>query len=176
MTELGTHPSYRAWSYASLIEDYNDAVEKNNLLLHPCAYLHNYSKCGENDPIIDDIYEEYTTKAPVYTKGEVVKLREFITKYIKKADNKEGLYKIEAGKIKPSKSLQDTLAMMLDGNEEFKMIDNQKVVYETILKNSKKYIENGKNHVFIVEGGPGTGKSVLAINLLVKLSGYEYVC
>jgi DUF2075 family protein/DNA replication protein DnaC len=182
MTLLGgsiretTHPSYQAWSYASLIEDYNDAVEKNNLLLHPCTYLHNYSKCEENDPIIDEIYEEYTTKAPVYTKGEVVKLREFITKYIKKADNREGLYKIEAGKIKPSKSLQDALAMMLDGNDEFKMIDDQKVVYETILKNSKKYIESGKNHVFVVEGGPGTGKSVLAINLLVKLSGYEYVC
>ncbi|AWK52770.1 ATP-binding protein [Clostridium beijerinckii] len=182
MTFLGgsiretTHPSYQAWSYASLIEDYNDAVEKNNLLLHPCAYLHNYSKLEKNDPIIDEIYDEYTSKAPVFGKGEIGDLRKFITKYIKKADNKEGLYKIEQGKIRPSKSLQDALAMMLDGNQEFKMIDDQKVVYETILKNSKRDVENGKHHVFIVEGGPGTGKSVLAINLLVKLSGYEYVC
>ncbi|NFL34496.1 DUF2075 domain-containing protein [Clostridium botulinum] len=172
-----THPSYQAWSYASLIEDYNDAVEKNNLFIHPCAYLHNYEKNQEGiDPIIDEVYDEYTKKAPVYTKGEVVKLREFITKYVKKADNKETLYKIEGGKIRPSKSLQDALVMMLDGNDEFKMIDDQKVIYETILKNSKKAIENGRHHVFIIEGGPGTGKSVLAINLLVKLTKHEYLC
>ena len=29
---------------------------------------------------------------------------------------------IENGKIRPSKSLQDTLSSMLQGNEEFKMI------------------------------------------------------
>lgn len=170
-----THPSYQAWCYASLIEDFNDAVEKNNLFLHPCAYLHNYNKV-DNDPLTDEVYKEYTEKAPVYTKGEVLKLREFIKQYIKKGDNRDGLYKIESGKIKPSKSLQDALVLMLDGNDEFKMIDDQKVVYENILKNTIKDIENNKHHVFIVEGGPGTGKSVLAINLLVKLSSHELLC
>ncbi|WP_283624708.1 hypothetical protein [Clostridium butyricum] len=53
-----THPSYQAWSYASLIEDYNDAVEKNNLILHPCAYLHNYKYEGNGtDPILDSVYD-----------------------------------------------------------------------------------------------------------------------
>ncbi|WP_283624707.1 DUF2075 domain-containing protein [Clostridium butyricum] len=66
--------------------------------------------------------------------------------------------------------------MMLEGNDEFKMIDDQKVIYETILKDSRKAIENSGHHVFVIEGGPGTGKSVLAINLLVKLSRFDYVC
>lgn len=172
-----THPSYQAWSYASLIEDYNDAVEKNNLLLHPCAYLHNYRYEGDGtDPILDPVYEEYTAKAPVYGKGDVKKLREFITTYVRKPDFKETIKKIESGNIKPSKSLQDALLMMLDGNDEFKMIDDQKVIYETIIKNARKAIENNKHHVFVIEGGPGTGKSVLAINLLVKLSRFDYVC
>ena len=172
-----THPSYQAWSYASLIEDYNDAVEKNDLLLHPCAYLHNYRYEGDGtDPILDPVYEEYTAKAPVYGKGDVKKLREFITTYVRKPDFKETIKKIESGNIKPSKSLQDALLMMLDGNDEFKMIDDQKVIYETIIKNARKAIENNKHHVFVIEGGPGTGKSVLAINLLVKLSRFDYVC
>ncbi|GMM63820.1 MULTISPECIES: DUF2075 domain-containing protein [Clostridium] len=172
-----THPSYQAWSYASLIEDYNDAVEKNNLILHPCAYLHNYKYEGNGtDPILDSVYDEYTSKAPVYGKGDVKKLRQFITTYVKKPDFKETIKKIESGNIKPSKSLQDALLMMLEGNDEFKMIDDQKVIYETILKDSRKAIENNGHHVFVIEGGPGTGKSVLAINLLVKLSRFDYVC
>lgn len=36
------HPSYQAWSYASLIQDYNQQVQEDHIELNPCAYLHNY--------------------------------------------------------------------------------------------------------------------------------------
>lgn len=163
------HPSYQAWTYAALIEDYNESAQEGKIILHPCAYLHNYIKVNENDPILDDEYKDYLDKAPVYRKGEAMKLREFISKFVKKGDNGTALYEIENGKIRPSKSLQDALVLMLDGNEEFKMIDDQKVVYEDIKRNSKKCMLNDKKLVYIIEGGPGTGKTVLAINLLVKL-------
>ena len=53
-----THPSYQAWSYAALIEDYNENAQDGQLELYPCAYLHNYIKLQEdNDPIIDDYYQ-----------------------------------------------------------------------------------------------------------------------
>ena len=91
-------------------------------------------------------------------------------------DKKETICKIDTGKIKPSKSLQDALLHMLQGKNEFKMIGNQKVIYETILKKTKKNINSGEYQVFIIGGGPGTGKSVLAINLLVNLIKCEYAC
>lgn len=169
------HPSYQAWTYAALIEDYNESAQEGKIILHPCAYLHNYIKVNEDDPILDDEYKDYLEKAPVYRKGEAMKLREFISKFVKKGDNGTALYEIENGKIRPSKSLQDALVLMLDGNEEFKMIDDQKVVYEDIKRNSKKYMLNNKKLVYIIEGGPGTGKTVLAINLLVKLINEKFV-
>ena len=49
------------------------------------------------------------------------------------------------------------------------MIDDQKIVYETALALAKKSSKTNKN-VLIVEGGPGTGKSVVAINLLVAIT------
>ena len=52
-------------------------------------------------------------------------------------DNKELIYKIDSGRIKPSKSLQDSIAKMLKGNREFIMLDEQKVVYEEILEERK---------------------------------------
>ena len=171
-----SHPSYQAWSYASLIEDYNDSVEKKNIKLHPCAYLHNYIKKEENDPLENEVYNNWLHKAPAYTKGDVIKLREFICKYVKKPDQGKGIYYIEGGKIRPSKSLQDALKVMIDGNEEFIMIDDQKVAFESIMRTVRDCIKNGTKKTIIVEGGPGTGKSVLAINLLVKICNMNLNC
>lgn len=169
------HPSYQAWTYAALIQDYNEAAQNGKIILHPCAYLHNYIKQLQGDPILSEGYKEYLDKAPVFRKGEAIKLREFILKFIKLGDQGSSLEEIENGKIKPSKSLQDALALMLDGNEEFKMIDDQKVVYENIRRNAKKSRLSKDKIVYIVEGGPGTGKTVLAINLLVKLLNEDFL-
>ena len=84
------------------------------------------------------------------------------------------MYRIDHGKIKPSKNLADNLVSMLSGNEEFIMIDDQKVVYETAIKLAEKSLAKKKN-VLIIEGGPGTGKSVVAINLLVELTKRDLV-
>ena len=75
------HPSYQAWSYSTLIEDYNESVQIKMIRLYPCAYLHNYEK-KEMEPLLDKIYEFYTSKAPIFMKGDVLKLREFIKRYI----------------------------------------------------------------------------------------------
>ncbi len=162
------HPSYQAWSYAALIEDFNETVQEELINLHPCAYLHNYRKI-ENDPLTDEQYQYHIDKAPVFVRGDIERLRKFIKKYIRKGDQNNLIYEIENGRIRPSKSLQDSLKQMLKGNEEFVMIDEQKVFYEEAYYQALKTVKNNEKRVMIVEGGPGTGKSVLAINLLVNL-------
>ena len=158
------HPSYQAWSYVSMIEDYNEDVRRYKINLKPCAYLHNY-RLKENDDLVDECYEYYIDKAPVFTRGDTDRLSKFISKYIKKG-NPEVLYHIDHGRIVPSKSLQDSLSSMLRGNQEFTLIDDQKVVFERALEIVKK---EEKKKVYIVHGGPGTGKTVLAINMLVAI-------
>lgn len=169
------HPSYQAWSYATTIEDYNETVQDKQIDLHPCAYLHNYLAVTP-PTLLSDNYQYYLEKAPAFIKGDVEKLRDFINKYIQYGDDKETLYMIENGKIRPSKSLQDALSSMLNGNEEFIMIDDQKIVYETALNMARKSYEDGNKRVLVIKGGPGTGKSVLAINILVKLTNENMVC
>ena len=169
------HPSYQAWSYAMLITDYNQAVQEGNIGLFPCAYLHNYRRMG-NDPLDEEQYEIYLEDAPAFTRGQVDDLRKFIKKCVFKGDNKELLYAVENGKIKPSKSLQDSIARMLQGNREFVMLDEQKVVYEEILNASRKSMIDNKKRVVIVQGGPGTGKTVVAINLLAQLTNEDQFC
>lgn len=168
------HPSYQAWSYHNLIKDYNENVQKDNIGIYPCAFLHNLDK-EKNLEIEDPIYSYYIEKAPIYTKGEVLKLRKFISKFIKYGDNRDSLYKIDKGRLKPSKSLQDELVSLLEGNDEFTLIDDQKIVYEEALSMALKSFKDYNKRVLIVEGGPGTGKSILAINLLVKLTKRQMV-
>ena len=169
------HPSYQAWSYAQLIKDYNVNVQNDDIKLYPCACLHNYRR-NINDPLDEQQYKLYLDEAPAFTKGQMHYLRDFIKAKIVKGDNKKILYKIENGKIKPSKSLQNEIASMLKGNQEFVLIDEQRVVYEDILDISKNAVNHQSKNVVIVKGGPGTGKSVLAINLLAKLTNDNQFC
>ena len=169
------HPSYQAWSYAMLISDYNASVQEGMVSIFPCAYLHNYRR-HDQDPLDAEQYEAYLEDAPAFTRGEVTKLRDFIKKSIRIGDNKELIYKIDSGRIKPSKSLQDSIAKMLKGNREFIMLDEQKVVYEEILNESRQSVQDDKKRVVIVKGGPGTGKSVVAVNLLAELTKEDQFC
>lgn len=162
-----THPSYQAYSYAKTIENYNEYVQKKNIQLYPCCYLHNYREEYRNE-LENDLYKDIITIAPMYLKQDTKKLREFIKKYVSKSDNGELLYQIDHGKIRPSKALQDTIVSMINGNQEFYMIDEQKVVFSTIKKLVENAISRNEKYTIIIEGGPGTGKSVIAMNLLAE--------
>lgn len=164
----GPHPSYQAWSYAAFLEDFNAAVQDGEMSLQPCAYLHNHPRDGEID---HPHYEEYLKRAPLFLAKERARLQAFIRDHVRYGDRKGALYAIEHGRIRPSKMLIDSVAGLLQGKPEFVLIDDQKVVFETILEIDLRSEE--RKQVVIVQGGPGTGKSVVAINLLGALIGRE---
>lgn len=161
-----THPSYQAWSYAELLRDFNEVVYEDDVVLHPCAYAHNYVVPG---PLGDAVYERWLEEAPLFGKGEVQRLRAFIKRWIRYGDRSEIIVRIDGGRLRPSKALADSLASLMKGNREFTLIDEQKVVYERAL-DLIRTTPAGEKRILIVHGGPGTGKSVVAVNLLVRLT------
>lgn len=162
----GPHPSYQAWAYAAYLKDFNTAVQDGAIALEPCAYLHNHPRDGEID---HPHYAEYIARAPLFLELERAKLQAFIRAHVKYGDRKGVLYAVENGRIRPSKLLADHVVGLLQGKPEFVLIDDQKVVHETILQAERK--AEDRKQVVIVRGGPGTGKSVVAINLLGTLIG-----
>lgn len=164
----GIHPCYQAWSYAALLEGFNEAVHEGGIGLNPCAYLHNHHRDGVIDA---PRYAPYIDKAPLFLRGpsERRKLQDFIKRHVKDGDDAQALYRIENGRIRPSKMLADSLSGMLRGNREFVLVDDQKLVYETCLSKACM-ASTPRKQVVIVQGGPGTGKSVVAINLMVALT------
>lgn len=160
------HPSYQVWTYAALIRDFNETVREEGISLVPCAYLHNLER---RDVVEAPFYAEHVKKAPVFISNDTAKLATFLKQNIRYGDANKVMYRIENGKIRPSRSLADALVSMLKGNQEFLMIDDQKLAFETAIDAAYRAKNEGKQ-VLIVEGGPGTGKSVVAINLLVALT------
>ena len=170
-TRAVTHPSYQAYSYAKVIENYNEYVQSKDIDLYPCCYLHNYKEEYRSE-LDNELYHSIIQEAPMFLKNDAKKLREFIKRYVSKSDDGQLLYQIDHGKIRPSKALQDSISSMLKGNQEFYMIDEQKVVFSTVKKLVENAIAKKEKYTIIIEGGPGTGKSVIAMNLLAEFRAY----
>ncbi|MDP4729011.1 MAG: DUF2075 domain-containing protein, partial [Schleiferiaceae bacterium] len=176
-----SHPSYQAYSYAQTLTAFNENVYTNKVAIVPCAYAHNLA---DATVLRDPRYKSYTDAAPVFISTEIAQLQDFIKKHLHKGDSGAALFTLQNGRIKPSKTLADALSGLLDAQPEFILLDDQKVVYERILHIALQNAQTtpattttagtlpAKN-VFIVRGGPGTGKSVVAINALVALIGAQ---
>lgn len=160
------HPSYQAWSYQSRLESYNEFIYETGVNMGSCSYLHN---CPTNNVVGSSRYEAILSKSPVFIKGQIDALTEAIGKQIKSGSGIEILQKVDSSPIRPSARLADAVGNMLKGIEEFILLDEQKTVYEKILEAANRS-QTGKKQVIIVDGGPGTGKSVISINVLSSLT------
>ncbi len=163
-----THPSYQAYAYAMTIKNYNEAIQAADVGLYPCAFLHDYKEIYRSQ-IENPFYEDAIKAAPVFIGDDYQKFREFIKRYVRKADKNKILYELDNGKIRPSKSLEEALPKMLKGKPEFYLLDEQKVVESSIVNIVEHTMVNSGKSTVIVQGGPGTGKSVVAINLMAEL-------
>lgn len=162
------HPSWQAYTYSSTISNFNEYIESNDVEIKPCAFLHNYERQYLNE-LCNDIYKEAITVAKPFIADEYAELAKFVAKHIKKGSKKNLLFEVDNGRIKPSKMLINSLANMLNGNKEYELIDQQVIVYENLLKAIKQNHNKNEKQVFIIRGGAGTGKSLIAINLLASL-------
>lgn len=160
-----THPSYQAYSYKLFLSDFSENISNGDVTTYACAYMHNYVQ-KDPEPLLGEPYTNVVKKAPLYFRDDQLKLEEFVAKYVNKGKGMDILYEVESGKVKPSKKLIDHLDGLFKGNQEFVLLDEQKVAFEKCLKEAKDL--NNKS-VVIINGGPGTGKSVLSVNLLGEL-------
>jgi uncharacterized protein len=157
------HPSYQSWSYSRLLQDFYEYVVADPITVSPTVYLHNLLSTGV---VKDKRYSDLLGKAPVFGGGEGALLREFICSRITRGDSADVIKRVEASPVHASKQLVEALESMLRGNEEFVLIDEQKTAFENILSLIRDTPKDERSAI-LVKGGPGTGKSVIAVNALV---------
>ena len=161
------HPSYQAWSYLSHLKMYNEYIYETGVEVNACAYLHN---CNDQTVVNASRYEEVLREVPVFIKGQGSELRSMISSNIKEGTGTGLLERIDEAVIRPSQQLADAVGSMLKGHDEFVLLDEQKTILEKIVKATNDSL-TGQKRVLIISGGPGTGKSVISINALARLTG-----
>jgi len=166
------HPSYQASSYKHLLQSRNEYIYTTRMEVSACAYLHN---CRTSRVVSDPRFSEIILNAPIFLFGQVNDLQDLVKSKISEGAEIDLMRRVDSSAMRPSKQLADVLGPMLEGNAEFVLIDDQKTIFEKILLASRTIPKN-KKKVVIVKGGPGTGKSVIAINALAKLSGLRLNC
>lgn len=161
------HPSYQAYSYSRFINNYSQFVHDQDIHLIPCAYLHNYLPKYRH-VLSAEIYKEWYTSSPFFIMDDVQPFSEFVKKFVtRKSSRGDLLYLIDHGRIKPSKSLQDAMATMVRNEPLFDLLDEQAVCFDMCVRTMLQCLKDQKKRTIIIQGGPGTGKSVLAVNLLL---------
>ncbi|WNM57324.1 DNA/RNA helicase domain-containing protein [Candidatus Nitrospira allomarina] len=163
------HPSVQVGHYKMYLGDTHTAFhqEANPVHLSACSYLHNYQEI-EEDPLFNSSFDTWLDQYPVFTMSKTDRLCEYLYAHTGKGKGDTILKKIESGNYKPSKKLMEHVAGVIEGEPSYVLLDEQLIVFERVLARSRRMEEQGKG-VLIIKGGPGTGKSVIAINLMARL-------
>lgn len=161
------HPSYQSLRYGAMLRGFNEYVQDNHVDINSCSYCHNMDSIYQN--FIGDVKTyPFLSQSPVFLEGDKEKLAAFIKKYVKKP-SRILLYEIDNAKIRPSKDFSDMLYMALQGKPIFSLDDGQAASVSTIIDETNKAIKENKRKTIIIKGGPGSGKSVVAINAMGQL-------
>ena len=170
------HPSVQVDRYRDYLEDTHTAFNdgSDQVRLSSCAYLHNYA-FHEGDVLLADKFRTVLSTSPVFSGDDVPKLAEFLSSRMHRGEGLEVLGHIEQSRFRPSKKLMDHIGKAIKGEPSYILLDEQLVAYDRIFAAARAGFHDKQKSVLIVRGGPGTGKSVIALNVMSDLliNGYN---
>jgi DUF2075 family protein len=161
------HPSLQARQYKGMIIRFNQDIVEKGVQLHPSAYLFNLRRRNP-EPLEDMRYQDLLAESRLFLADDVTKLRNYFEELVPKKAKNNVLFLLDQGRWRPADELINRVESMLEGNEEFVLIDEQDEAFRIIRHQVLNETDRTHRHVFVVEGGPGTGKSVIAVRLLAE--------
>jgi DUF2075 family protein len=169
------HPSVQVGQYHMYLRDTHAAFHEGDapVGLSSCSYLHNYP-FDAGDPLFAGKFTDAVEQFPVFTADDVDRLSEYLVRRVGEGGGGEVLPRVEQSRYRPSKALMRHAGTVLKGIPEYVLLDEQLVVYDKVFALAKSGFADKKKHVLIIRGGPGTGKSVIAVNVLADLLLADY--
>ncbi len=165
--KIKQHPSLQARQYKGMIMRFNQDILEKGVQMHPSAYLFNLRRRNP-EPLEDSRYKDLLAESRLFLADDVSILRHYFEELIPKKATNDVLFLLDQGRWRPADELISRVESMLEGNEEFQLIDEQDEAFRVIRHQVLNDADRTHRHVFVVEGGPGTGKSVIAVRLLAE--------
>ncbi len=163
------HPSLQVEGYHYDLQDFMVIFrEQPSITLNSCAYCHNYLK-NDSGVLFLPRFEKAVTRFPLFAKEDIKNLGEYLKKRLNKGAGLEVFNRFINSRIKASKKLLEHIGEMINEQRVFNLIDDQIAAYNSIMHKTKTLSEKEGKSVIIVKGGPGTGKSVIALEVMAEL-------
>lgn len=161
------HPSLQVRGYADYLRDFTLALEPARATLGGVAYLHNASDDGVG-PLLGS--PEGIAAAPLYTGSRRGQWLDFLTRHFADEPGTEAADLLLSSKIGPSKQLLAHAAAEIRDREQFQLLDEQEIAYRMVVEAVRAGRGATTKTAVVVTGGPGSGKSVIALSLLGQLA------
>ena len=168
------HPSQQVKGYQGYLSNFIEVFSNQEVSLTGLAYCYNYAKNANPSFLYDAKYATLLSQYPTYAKDQFDELTAKLTGLLKKGEGLSIFNKVIQSPIRPSKKLLNEVSTMIENGDtsSFALIDDQLVARNMVLDKIRPYIKNGEfqKSVIIVNGGPGTGKTVIALHILAELA------
>jgi hypothetical protein len=166
------HPCVQARSYAEYLEDMHSAFDptRAGIEIFPCAWLHNMHP-GAAAVLREPRFESLLGQVPLFLSDDADTLKTLFSKKVGAGGGLRVMERALSGKHAPSRKLLEQTAAMVRGEPRYRLIDDQIIAYNAVLGMLRRAQKDKREKaVLVIKGGPGTGKSVIALNLLGVLS------
>ncbi|MBP6995053.1 MAG: DUF2075 domain-containing protein [Phycicoccus sp.] len=160
------HPGLQVDGYLDYLEGFTSYLAEHEHSLAGAAYLHNATDAG----VLDLLGADNGTRSRVFTgqrRGEFV---DFLRSHLAPTSGAAAGDSLSSSRIAPSRNLLSVAAQEVQEREMFVLLDEQRLAYEHVLYAVEQARAADAKSVIIVTGGPGTGKSVIALSLMGELA------
>lgn len=168
------HPSCQVGNYQRYLLDVHTAFSQGEVGLHACSYLHNL----DHDPtseLLAPRHADLVSKYPLFAGNRVDDLVGHLDAQLGAGAGAPVLEHVLLGRYRPHKRLLQHTAEVLRGDPAYVLLDDQQLVFNDVLAQVRRRNLSSARTTFLIRGGPGTGKSLIALNLLAELSGDNLV-
>lgn len=166
------HPSRQVGQYEEYLRDMHSVFVRGEVGLRSCAFLHNLSYNPDSE-IFAPRHSHVLKQYPAFTGDKQDDLITFMGDHLRAGRGEAVLDQVLKSKFAPSKKLLEHTAQVVQDQKAYVLLDSQQVVFAKVLAEAREGAKASKlkKTVVLVHGGPGTGKSVIALHLLGRLSG-----
>jgi DUF2075 family protein len=163
------HPSLQARNYAAYLRDTNSAFSEHDpIALRACSWLHNMHP-EEAAVLHDPKFGRLLNEAPMFIANDAESFSKYLKAALQRGNGIPVLERVTAGRYGPSKKLMEHTAAVIRDEPVYTLLDEQIVAFDAVLSIARRALKKTGHSVVIIRGGPGTGKSVLAVNLMATL-------
>lgn len=162
------HPSQQALDYAEYLRDVHSEYVAGALGVFPCSYLHDMP-ARRGQAVSDARFADLLAESPVFLKGQEAELAGLLGRSVASGEGYPLMQAVRTGTFRPGKKVLDCIEEVIRLDEEWHLLDEQRKAFNTIWAELQR-IRNSRERraAVLVRGGPGTGKSVIAIQVLAN--------